>query len=205
MAGSRTVRGSIIVGIIMTIGVGMGLAAVWWMSTSRPVPGAYVDAYALPRGVIAIRTERHSKNGFVEMWTEGRLAWRGLIPAYGGVPGQPGIVIGPDAVRIRVLREGKPGNFDLALDSGDKRNADWDLTDAEAAARFPAPTGALPVGYDPATRTLTAGAARRPLAPDAMAPQPYHAAGGVIWEVTPRGLTALSVEDLSPVATVPSP
>ncbi len=188
--------------IAMTVAIGAGLALGLWMRGARPAPGGFVDVLALPDGVVAVRAERAGPHGYTELWTRGELRWRGFVPTYAGRPGAIGVRVTPELVSVRVERGGAPANFDLSLSSGRKKTSSGALTPAQADAAFPPATGPLPVGYDPARRELRVGELRRVLPADAVAPQPYHASGGVLWIVTPGELTALALDTLAPVATI---
>lgn len=201
MSKSRTVRGPIIVAIALSLAGVAGIAGGIWLQKARPVPGSYIDALALPNGVLAIRAERSGANSFAELWTDGHLQWRGLIPTYQGQPGKLGVRVTPRLVSIRVERGGQPANFDLDFASGEKR-VSGALTVAQAETAFPPIGGNLPVDYDPLRRELRIASATRALPENAIAPQPYHANGGVLWIVSPTELTALSVATLLPVAAV---
>jgi hypothetical protein len=135
------------------------------------------------------------------MWADGHLRWRGLIPTYRGRPGAIGARVTSSTVSIRVERGGAAANFDLDRTSGVKR-ASGALTSEQAEAAFPPTTGQLPVAYDATRRQLSTAGAARVLPATALAPQPYHADGGVLWIVTPGELTALSLATLSPVAVI---
>jgi len=203
---ARTVRGPLIVAIVLTVGIGMGVAGVLWMRAARPVPGPYVDALAIRDGVIAIRAEADGPNGFVERWSDGELRWRGLIPTYDGRPGAIGVRVTAGRVAIRVRRGGQPMSFDLDFARGTKLETGGELTEQSADAAFPAATGALPVGYDaPRHELVSTGGTFYKLPPEAIPPQPYHSDGGVLWIVTPDELTALSIDTLQPVMTIPPP
>lgn len=87
-----------------------------------------------------------------------------------------------------------------AADASGAQQAGFALATGDALAAPPAPPAGLGEGltYDAATRTLrAAGGATYVLPPDALTPEPYHVGHGLIWIVTPAGLTALSTTDLA--------
>src|SRR5262245_44149506 len=67
--------------VVLTAGVAIGLAGVWWMQRARPRPGAYIDVLALGGDdAVAVRHERSSPRAFVEMIAGGRIRWQALVP-----------------------------------------------------------------------------------------------------------------------------
>lgn len=198
---SRSVRGPVVVVVVLVLALGVGLAAGLWMRGQRPHPGAFLDVVAIPNGVVAIRAERSGSHAFAELWTDGFLQWRGLIPTYRGSPGALGVRVTPSLVSIRVERGGALAHFDLDRASGVKR-ASGALSPADDAAAFPPPGGALPIEYEAATRSLRTPESALELPAGTAAPQPYHADGDRLWLVSRDQLTAVSLPSLRVIAVI---
>ncbi len=109
---------------VLVLGFGVGGLASWFMLGARPVPGAFVDAVATPDGALAIRREKSSDRGFVELWRERdhRLyrTWSGLIPHYAGHPGMMAAAATRAVATVRVTRGGRPQVFAFDLVHGAK-------------------------------------------------------------------------------------
>lgn len=110
--------------IVLVIGFGAGGLASWFLIGARPVPGAFIDAVATPDGALAIRRERSSNRGFVELWRDkgGKLyrRWSGLIPHYAGHPGMMAAAATKTVATVRVIRGGRPQMFAFDLVHGAK-------------------------------------------------------------------------------------
>lgn len=86
--------------------------------------------------------------------------------------------------------------------AGGDRSA-FSLTSGEPVAATAPPPDLGGLTYDPGRRELIApGGQRYPLPEGAVAPAPYHVAGGRIWVVTPAAITVLAIADLHVIATI---
>lgn len=123
--------GKLVVAVVLTIGVGLGALGSWWLVRSRPVPGDYVDAIALPDGgAVVIRRERGSQRNFVEVHDRTRMRWRALVPTYNGAVGTVAVAATPSVVTVRVTRDGHPQVFAFDTVHGSKLDS-FDLADGE--------------------------------------------------------------------------
>ena len=85
MSRPRRVSGRVLAVAVMTLGVAVGSLGVWWMSRSRPEPGAYIDVLALGGdAAVAVRHERGGTRSFVELIEGGAVALERAGPALRG-------------------------------------------------------------------------------------------------------------------------
>lgn len=123
--------GKLVVAVVLTLGVGLGALGSWWLVRSRPVPGDFIDAIALPDGgAVVIRHERGSRRSFVEVHDRTRMRWRALVPTYAGAVGTAAVAATPRVVTVRVTRDGHPLVFAFDTVHGSKVDS-FDLADGE--------------------------------------------------------------------------
>lgn len=116
----RIASGKIIVAIVLTLGLGVGAIGAWWVVTSRPQPGAIIDALAVPGGALVVRHEKSSDRAFLELYDGAKLRWRAQVPTYAGSPGRLAMAASPRSVIVRTLRGGKPYVFAFDTAGGAK-------------------------------------------------------------------------------------
>ncbi|MBK9034596.1 MAG: hypothetical protein IPL61_25565 [Myxococcales bacterium] len=145
-----TRSGRLVVAVVLVIGVGLGALGSWWLVRSRPVPGPFIDAIALPDGgAVVIRHEQGTSRDFVEVHGRDHLRWRALIPPYAGSIGTVAVAATNKVVTVRVLRDGHAHVFAFDIVHGSKI-ASFDLTELAPAD---------PRGYTvPGLATVSAGA-----------------------------------------------
>jgi hypothetical protein len=118
MSRPRRVSGRVVAVAVMVLGVAAGSLGVWWMSRSRPEPGAYIDVLALGAdAAVAVRHERGGTRSFLELIDRGRPRWNALVPRYVDPPRGIALAASADAITVRVVRGGLPEVF--ALDARD--------------------------------------------------------------------------------------
>lgn len=123
--------GKLVVAVVLTLGVGLGALGSWWLVRSRPVPGDFVDAIALPDGgAVVIRRERGSNRTMVEVHDRTHMRWRALVPTYAGAVGTAAVAASPSVVTVRVTRDGHPLVFAFDTVHGSKVDS-FDLADGE--------------------------------------------------------------------------
>jgi hypothetical protein len=117
-SGPRRLSGRVVAVAVMVLGVAVGSAGIWWMSRSRPEPGAYIDVLALGGdAAVAVRRERSGARSFVELIDGGRARWNALVPRYADPPSGIALAASTAAITVRVVRGGLPEVF--ALDARD--------------------------------------------------------------------------------------
>jgi hypothetical protein len=121
-AAPRRASGRWLAPLLLSTGIAIGAVGVWFMLHARPTPGAYYEVFAMDeKRAVALRHEEGSERSFVELVEIGHgVRWQALIPPYAGTPTAPGIAASPNAITIRVRREGKDWVWALSTENNDK-------------------------------------------------------------------------------------
>jgi hypothetical protein len=107
---------------IIVAGAAVAAVGVWWMIHARPSPGAVLDVIPIDDdAAFVVRAQQGSDRAFVELrGRDGALRWQALVPPYAGRPGAPGLAWNPRQVTVRVIRDGRPEIFALAIHDATK-------------------------------------------------------------------------------------
>lgn len=100
---------------IVTVGAAVAALGVWYMMHARPKVGAVIDEIAIDGGKLVVRAEDGGPRSFVELHLGGELKWQAMIPHYAGARGRRAIAWSPDAVTVRVERNGRAEVFAFAM------------------------------------------------------------------------------------------
>jgi PQQ enzyme repeat len=107
--------------------VGAAAAAVgcWWMVHARSHAADFLDVMALDgETAVAVRAERTSARDFVELrHFDGAVAWQAMVPPYAGRPGAPALAASPQAISVRVVRDGHSEVFGMSVTNAAKLGA----------------------------------------------------------------------------------
>ena len=107
--------------VIVLVGAAVAGLGVWYMVSARPKPGAVIDTIAVGDGrALVVRAEEDSARNFIELRDGKRTVWQALVPPYAGRPGAPGLAWNDIAVSVRVIRNGRPEVFAIAMTNGSK-------------------------------------------------------------------------------------
>lgn len=107
--------------VIVLVGAAVAALGVWYMVTARPKPGAVIDTIAIGDDrALVVRAEADSERNFIELREGKRTLWQALVPPYAGRPGAPGLAWNDVAVSVRVIRNGRPEVFAIAMTNGSK-------------------------------------------------------------------------------------
>jgi hypothetical protein len=106
---------------IVLVGAAVAAVGIWYFVHARPVAGAVIDTIALDdHSALVVRAEAKSDRAFVELRDGDDVRWQALVPRYAGRPGAPGIAWSPNAVSVRVVRDGHAELFALAMRDASK-------------------------------------------------------------------------------------
>ena len=101
--------------IIFFVGAAAAVLASWYVLHARPKPGAVIDTIRIDKNAeIVLREEASSDRSFIELHMNGKLEWQALIPHYAGTKGRPAVAWSPEAVTVRVARDGHAEVFAFA-------------------------------------------------------------------------------------------
>jgi hypothetical protein len=102
--------------IIVFVGIAAAVVAAWYVLHARPKPGAVIDTIAIDKNAeLVVREEATTDRSFLELHLNGKLAWQALIPHYAGSKGRPAVAWSPEAVTVRVERDGHAEVFAFAM------------------------------------------------------------------------------------------
>lgn len=100
--------------IIVIVGAAVAGVATWYMIHAKPKVGDVIDEMPIDGGKIVVRGEQGGDRAFLELHDGDRLKWQALVPHYVGARGRPAFAWSPDAITIRVRREGRAEVFAFA-------------------------------------------------------------------------------------------
>lgn len=107
--------------IVGLLGGGFG---IWYTVHVRPVPGRFIDGFALDdESYIAIREQPGTDRNFIEVTRQNQQLWQAMIPHYAGRVGAPAIGVSPTAMTVRIARRGRSEVFGLSLTDARKMGA----------------------------------------------------------------------------------
>ena len=110
--------------ILVVVGLLAGGFGIWFMLHVRPVPGDFIDGFALDdNSYIAIRAQPGTDRNFVEVTRQNKQLWQAMIPHYAGRVGAPAIGVSPTAMTVRIARRGRSEVFGLSLTDARKMGA----------------------------------------------------------------------------------
>lgn len=94
---------------VLGIGVTVGVLGIWVMVRSRVHAGAYFEVLATDGPyAVALRHQDDSSRDFLELVEIGHgVRWQALVPLYAGTPTAPGLAASPNAITVRVRRDGR--------------------------------------------------------------------------------------------------
>jgi hypothetical protein len=102
--------------IIFFVGAAAAVLGCWYVLHARPKPGAVIDTIRIDKNAeIVLREEESSDRSFIELHTNGKLEWQALIPHYAGTQGRPAVAWSPEAVTVRIERDGHAEVFAFAM------------------------------------------------------------------------------------------
>ena len=102
--------------IIFFVGAAAAVLGAWYVLHARPKPGAVIDTIHIDKNAeIVLREEASSDRSFIELHVNGKLEWQALIPHYAGTKGRPAIAWSPEAVTVRIERDGHAEVFAFAM------------------------------------------------------------------------------------------
>jgi hypothetical protein len=110
---------------LVVVGAAAAAVGCWWMVHARSHATAFLDVMALDgETAVAIRAERKSARNFLELrHFDGAVAWQAMVPPYAGRPGAPAIAASPQAVSVRVVRDGHSEVFGMSVTNAAKLGA----------------------------------------------------------------------------------
>ena len=101
---------------IVTVGAAVAALGVWYMVRARPKAGAVIDEIQINGGKLVVRAEDgDGPRSFVELHLGGELKWQAMIPHYAGTRERRAIAWSPDAITVRVERNGRAEVFAFAM------------------------------------------------------------------------------------------
>ncbi|MBP9086518.1 MAG: hypothetical protein KBG15_10405 [Kofleriaceae bacterium] len=110
--------------LLVIVGLLAGGFGIWFMLHVRPVPGPFIDGFALDDdSYIAIRAQSGTDRNFVEATRQNKKLWQAMIPHYAGRVGAPAIGVSPTAMTVRIARRGRSEVFGLSLTDARKMGA----------------------------------------------------------------------------------
>jgi hypothetical protein len=102
--------------IVVFVGVAAAVVGCWYVLHARPEPGAVIDTIHIDKNAeIVLREEATSDRSFIELHMNGKLEWQALIPHYAGTKGRPAVAWSPEAVTVRIERDGHAEVFAFAM------------------------------------------------------------------------------------------
>ena len=112
---------------IVIVGAAVAALGVWYMVHARPAAGAVIERQIVDdQHSLVVRAEAATddpakdEREFVELREGEHVLWQALIPHYAGHPGATGLSWSPNAVSVRVLRDGHAEVFALAMHDSSK-------------------------------------------------------------------------------------
>jgi hypothetical protein len=106
---------------IIIVGAAVAVVGAWYMHHAQPRAGAIVDTVQVASDAeVVIRDEDGGPHSFLELHRDGKVVWEAFIPKYAGRPGAPGIAYSPNAVSVRVSRDGHAEVFALSTHDASK-------------------------------------------------------------------------------------
>ncbi len=99
---------------IVIVGLLVGGLGVWFMIGAKPTPGVVIDEIEIEGGKLVLRAEGGGPRSFVELHDTHGMRWRALVPTYAGRKGVRAVALTPDAVSVRVVRDGGAEIFALS-------------------------------------------------------------------------------------------
>lgn len=110
--------------LLVIVGLLAGAFGIWFMLRVRPVPGRFIDGFALDDdSYIAIREQPGTDRNFIEVTRQNKQLWQAMIPHYAGRVGAPAIGVSPTAMTVRIARRGRSEVFGLSLTDARKMGA----------------------------------------------------------------------------------
>ncbi len=110
--------------MLVVVGLLAGGFGIWFMLHVRPVPGKFIDGFALDDdSYIAIRAQPGTDRNFIEVTRQNKQLWQAMIPHYAGRVGAPAIGVSPTAMTVRIARRGRSEVFGLSLTDARKMGA----------------------------------------------------------------------------------
>jgi hypothetical protein len=107
--------------IIFFIGAAAAVVAAWYVIHARPRPGAVIDTIRIDKNAeIVLREEATSDRSFIELHLNGKLTWQALIPHYAGTKGRPAVAWSPEAITVRIERDGHAEVFAFGISDARK-------------------------------------------------------------------------------------
>ncbi|MDQ3364137.1 MAG: hypothetical protein M3680_01735 [Myxococcota bacterium] len=107
--------------VIVLVGIAAAGVATWYMVVAKPKAGAVIDTIAISANEsLVVRAEDGGPRNFVELRRGDELVWQAIVPPYAGRPGAPGLAWNQVAVSVRVLRDGAPEIFAVAMRDASK-------------------------------------------------------------------------------------
>jgi outer membrane protein assembly factor BamB len=107
--------------ILFFVGVAIAAVMIWYALHVRPHAGPIIDTIAVDKGVeLVLRDEDGGPRSFIELDVDGAVKWRALIPHYAGRKGRPAVAWGPEAVTVRVERDGRAEVFAFSMKDAEK-------------------------------------------------------------------------------------
>lgn len=107
--------------VIVTAGMAIAGLGLWIMMKNKPTPGVVIDEIQLDAAAkVKIRAEASGERSFIELYADGNLKWQALVPPYAGRPGVPAIAWSKKILSVRVIRDGRPEVFALAMHDASK-------------------------------------------------------------------------------------
>ncbi|MCE9576371.1 MAG: hypothetical protein K8W52_24700 [Deltaproteobacteria bacterium] len=107
---------------LLGIGVTVGVLGIWVMVSARVHAGAYFEVLATDGPyAVALRHQDDSPRVFLELIEIGHgVRWQAMVPPYAGTPTAPGLAASPNAITVRVRRDGRDELWAMATRDAEK-------------------------------------------------------------------------------------